>query len=502
MSTIRRQSIISSFVVYFGFALGFLNTYLLTRQGGFTKEEYGLIGVFVAVAQLMYSLSNVGMPAFLTKFYPYYKAHLPEKKNDQLTWALLLPCAGFLIVVILGLLFKDIVANKMFANAPELLKYYYWLFPFGAGFTFFMILEAYAWQRGKAVISNFLKEVLFRAFVTVLLALTAIGLIKNFNTFIGLYSFVYVALILYLLLYFKQRRQLNFTLTPSHVTKKFRKKIGTLVGFVWSGGLIFSFASVVDTLIIAAVLPNGIGAAAVFTFGQYIASLIQAPQRAVISASTGPLSQAWKDKDFRKLNKIYHRSAINQLLFSCAMFSLIWINFEDGIITFHLQSTYLAAKWIFFYVGLTRIIDMGTGVNGQIIATSSFWKYDFKTGMILLAFILPLNYFLTVKYGIIGPAIANLISFTVYNAIRYFFLLKKYNMQPFDVKTLLALALSGTCFAIAYFTLKEYTGLHWMVIRSLLFCIPFAAGMIGMKLSPDVIPVWLTLKKKLRLERN
>ncbi|MBI3882851.1 MAG: hypothetical protein HY305_01140, partial [Sphingobacteriales bacterium] len=47
MSQIRRQSIISSVVVYFGFALGFLNTYLFAREGGFSKEEYGLTGIFI-----------------------------------------------------------------------------------------------------------------------------------------------------------------------------------------------------------------------------------------------------------------------------------------------------------------------------------------------------------------------------------------------------------------------------------------------------------------------
>jgi hypothetical protein len=99
----------------------------------------------------------------------------------------------------------------------------------------------------------------------------------------------------------------------------------------------------------------------------------------------------------------------------------------------------------------------------------------------------------------VGPPFANLISYSIYNAIRYSFLLKKFNMQPFDSKTLAALVLSGACFLLAYLPLKNYTGLHWMVTRSLLFCMPFAAGTIGMKLSPDVVPVWLTLKKKLRL---
>ena len=43
MSIIRRQSIISSILIYLGFAFGALNTYLFTREGGpFTKEEYGL----------------------------------------------------------------------------------------------------------------------------------------------------------------------------------------------------------------------------------------------------------------------------------------------------------------------------------------------------------------------------------------------------------------------------------------------------------------------------
>lgn len=471
----------------------------MTRRGGFEKEQYGLISVFIAVAQLMFSLSSLGMPAFIGKFFPYYKAHLPEKKNDQLSIAFAFTLAGFFVVLLLGLLFKDVVANKMFSNSPELLNYYYWLFPFGFGFTIFMLLEAYCWQRSEAVLSNFLKEVIFRAFATVLILLTAAGLIKSFDNFIGLYSFVYIVLFSYLLFYFKRKGQLNFTTRISVVTKKFRKKIIVLASFVWGGSLVFNIASVIDTLVIAAVLPNGMAAAAVFTVAQYMASLIQAPQRAIISSAIGPLSQAWRDKDYRKLNKIYHRSAINQLLFSTAMFSLIWLNFEDGVNTLNLQKDYLAAKWIFFYLGLTRILDMGTGLNAQIIGTSTYWKYEFKTGVILLCVSVPLNYFLTIKFGAIGPAMANLVAFTIYNGIRYLFLLNKFNMQPFDAKNGLTILLAAACFCIAYFPTQNLQGLPWLAIRSLLFIIPFAFGMITMKLSPDAIPVWETVKKKLKI---
>src|SRR5260221_10259595 len=109
MSTIRRQSIISSGIVYFGFALGFLNTYLFTREGGFTEEQYGLTGTFIAIANIMYSFANLGMQAYIFKFYPYYKDNLPTHKNDMMTWALSISFIGFIGVIISGIVFKDFV---------------------------------------------------------------------------------------------------------------------------------------------------------------------------------------------------------------------------------------------------------------------------------------------------------------------------------------------------------------------------------------------------------
>jgi O-antigen/teichoic acid export membrane protein len=499
MSTIRRQSIISSVIVYFGFALGFFNTYLFTREGGLTKEEYGLTGTFVAFANIMYAVASLGIPAYIGKFFPYYKSHLKDKENDQLAWALLVPCIGFLFVLVAGIAFKNILVDKIFNNSPQLVQYYYWTFPFGFGYTIFMVLEAYAWQHRRSSLSNFLKEVLFRFLVTILIVLTTFQLIKDFKTFIGIYSFLYIAVVFIFLFYFKKKGQLFFNFSVSRVTKKFRSKILTLASFVWSGNLVFIIASVFDTVIIAAVLPNGIAALAPFLLAQNISSLIQAPQRAVVSASVGPLSQAWKEKNYANINRVYHRSSINQLIFATAMFCLIWLNFEDGIYTFHLQHDYLAAKWAFFFLGLTRIIDMGTGVSSQIIGTSTLWRFEFICGIILLALMLPLNWQLTRYLGITGPAISNLISFTVYNFIRYLFLWKKFKMQPFTLKSLYTILLSGICFYVCFVLFDKYQGIQWIFLRSSLFLLLFIAGMSWLKLSPDVQPVISTLKRKLKL---
>jgi O-antigen/teichoic acid export membrane protein len=193
MSQIRKQSIISSMVVYIGFAIGFFNTWLFTREGGFTPAEYGLTGIFMAVANIMYSVANLGMVAYIYKFYPYYNDNLPRKKNDQLSWAILVSLIGFCLVIIAGILFKDLVIRKYGTNAPALVKYYYYIFPFGLGLTLFSILEAYAWQLKKPVLTNYLREIQFRVFTTILIVLSFTGIVASFDLFIKIYSFTFLA---------------------------------------------------------------------------------------------------------------------------------------------------------------------------------------------------------------------------------------------------------------------------------------------------------------------
>lgn len=503
MSQIRKQSIISSLVVYIGFAIGFFNTYLFTREGGFSPSEYGLTGIFMAIANIMYSFANLGMGAYIYKFYPYYNDNLPPKKNDMLTWALLFSLIGFCIVIIAGIIFKDLVIRKYGTNSPDFVKYYYYIFPFGLGLTMFSILEAYAWQLKRSVFTNYLREIQFRVFTTLLIILSFTGIIASFDLFIKIYSFTFLAVAVILLFYLIFSGQISFTFSVSRVSKKFFKKIISLISFVYGGSLVFTVSMVIDTIIIAAVLPEGLALAGVYTLAQNIASLIQAPQRGIISSSLGALSQAWKDKNLDKINRIYHSSSINQLIFSVGMFSLIWLNFSDAVFAFHLQPGYLAAKWVFFYIGIMRIVDMGTGVNSQIISTSTLWRFDFITGIILLAITLPLNYILTkYYYGVMGPAIANLITFTIYNTIRYWFIFKEFNLQPFTFKTLYTLFLGGAVFYTCFLLFDDIHGFLGLIVRSVVFIIIYIAGTKLLNLSPDIEPVWQSLQKRLGINKG
>jgi len=70
-------------------------------------------------------------------------------------------------------------------------------------------------------------------------------------------------------------------------------------------------------------------------------------------------------------------------------------------------------------------------VNSQIIGTSNYWKFDFYTNLFYIILSLPLNYFLIKNYGLEGLAFSNLVALTLYNSVRFGFLNRKFNLQPY-----------------------------------------------------------------------
>lgn len=500
MSQIRRQSIISTIFVYLGFVIGFINTYLLTRQGFFTESQYGLINIFIAVGNLMFAFANMGMTSVMYKFYPYYNDNLPKKKNDLLTWALLISVIGFIFVIIAGFVFKDLVIKKFSVNSPEFIHYYFWIFPFGFSILLFSIFEVYAWNLKKSILTTFFREVLFRALTTILIFVLSYKLIRSFDAFIKLYAFTYGIVALALFMYLLLKGQLNISFTISRVTKKFYKKIASFASLIYFGGVVYMIAQFIETLVIMSVI--GTAAAGIFALASVISGLVQAPQRGAIAAALPVLSKAWKDKDHIKINLIYQRSGINLLIASLGVFLIIWLSYEDAVNVFHLKPAYLQSKWIFFFIGLAKIVDLGTGVNSQIIGTSIHWRFEFVSGMILLALTIPLNYFLVKQFGIIGAAYAYLISFSVYNAIRIIFLKRKFNMQPFSVKTAYTIVLAFIAYSICYYSFLTLHTFSGILIKTLVFFALYGGSVIYFNLSPDVLPVWKTIQKKSGIKKN
>jgi O-antigen/teichoic acid export membrane protein len=495
MAGIRKQTIQSSIIVYFGFLVGVINTYFYTRNGSFTPQEYGVTRIFIDFAQNFFAFASLGTIPVLYKFYPYYKDNLPDKKNDLLTLVLITSFIGFILVSVASIVFQPFVVKKFGEHSALFLQFYYWIFPFSLGYLLFAVFESFSWSIQKSVVSNSLKETVLRLITSVFIFLFLFKVI-SFNQFMHLFSLLYLIIAILLAIYLYNTGHLKFTFSISRVTKKFYKKMLGLQFFVFGGIGLNAVAVTISGLLIAS--KQGLGDAGVFSIASYVASFIEVPQRSITSISTGVLSRAWKDKNFAQINHVYHRSSINMLLLSLFIFGNVWLNVAQGISVLHVQNAYLAGISVVFILGIAKIIDAGTGVNSVIIITSTRWKFEFWSGIILLSLRIPLAYIFIQKYGILGPAYAELISQVVYNFIRYEFLRRRFKMQPFNLETLYTVILGVAAIAITYFLFYHVGGWIGIIIRSALFSSILIAGMFLLKLTPDAMQLVDVVKNRIQ----
>ncbi len=420
------------------------------------------------------------------KFFPYYKSNLEARKNDILSIALLVSLGGFILTCLQLWLFQPLVVQKLGTNSQLFIQYFYFVIPLGGCLLIYSILEAYSYGFDKGVFTSFLKELVVRLYTFVAILLKVFDLI-DFDDFILLFAFQYLIIIVILAIHLHRKGELYLSFKLSKVTRKFRKKIIAIMAFTFMVVIVTVLRQSIDSLVLAA--REDLTKVGIFGFSVYLVSLMQAPFRSIVAITIPVLSRSWKDKNIKEITKIYKRSSINLLSFALCIFFLVWLNFDDAIVFFGINPEYLAGKWVFFILGIVSVIEMGTGVSGQIIGTSNYWRFELWTSLLLTALIIPLSYFLTVQYGIIGPAAANLIAFSIYNGIRMYFLYKKFHLQPFSKKTLEIILFSILAYYLSHLATFYLNGLTGLVLRSTLFLVFISLIVYFRNISPDVKPV-------------
>jgi hypothetical protein len=75
-------------------------------------------------------------------------------------------------------------------------------------------------------------------------------------------------------------------------------------------------------------------------------------------------------------------------------------------------------------------------------------------------------------------------------------------MQPFTVKTVYTLVLGVGAWWITQYCFPPGGGVFRLFLRSTVFLLLYGAGVLGLKLSDDVLPVWNTVKKRLGFSKD
>ena len=423
MGIVRNQSIKNSISFYIGMAIGAINTVIIyPNVFKETPEHFGLIQILVAYAIVVSTITTFGIPKTFVRFFPAIK-----EKGQLYFLSLITPLVGFVLASISYVLFKEQIFVLL--NASDLLKenfFYIVLLVFFIGF--YDVLTSISRSFLNAATPIFINEVFLKFYSMSMLLLHWFGFI-DFPTFLKVYLFGYV--LKFLILFFIQwkNNRLDFEFS---VQKLNLKEIISFGLFVLVGGASIMIVTRLDMMMIGSLLD--LEQVAFYTVAFFIGNAIKVPGKSIATISTPLLAKAWENQNMKEIQILYAKSSINQLIIGGVFFLCVWINIDDIFSLLPLK--FQGGKWVVFYIGLSQLFNIASGVNGAIIVNSKYYKYDLYTNILLVGITIASNLILIPKYGIDGAAMATAISVLIFNLIRLVLIKVKMNMHPFSLNSL------------------------------------------------------------------
>lgn len=436
MGLVIRQSIYTTIISYVGAVIGYVNLLYLFPKF-LEPEQVGLLRAIQDAAILFAPFAQFGLALSIFRFYPQI---VKDKKSegDFISLLLLLSVAGFGIFLIVFKLLEQPILSYFEENAQAIIQYssvVLWL-------TFILLitalLEAYSRSLLKTIFPNLLKEIIIRL-------LLAILVIMYFEEWISYDSFItgtvlaylgcLIIFILYLLYHKSISLSFNFTSFPPG---KMKELIGySLFSFAGSAGMII--IGKIDSLMVSALI--GLTANAVYTTSMYMGTVIEIPKRALTQVAMPLIARAFEKKDMKDIATIYQKTSINQFILGALFLIGIYINIDNIFALMPKKEIYETGKWVVIIIGLGKLADMVFGPSSEIIVLSKYYWFNIILITMLAGIVIASNNILIPIYGINGAAIGAAFALISFNLVKYFFILFKLKMQPFNADSLKVLVI-------------------------------------------------------------
>ncbi|MFC2124722.1 lipopolysaccharide biosynthesis protein [Bacteroidota bacterium] len=410
-----------------------------------TESENGVLKLLVSYSLLFSQLGALGLPISTIRFLPYFR-NAEKKNHGYFMFLFLVGMLGFLIFLSVFLFFENTIYEHEISKSPLFARYLVLIIPLTFFFTYFNLLDVYARSLVYSTIGAFLKEVLQRVFILTSLGLFIFG-IFDFNGF--LYSYIIslsvptIILFGYIIIKGEAGWKINF----SKFSGKILKQIFTMAIFGLFLGISQIAISQIDSIMINHFLNDAKTGIYAITF--YYGALVIMPARALFRITSTFIAEAFKASDLITIKDIQFKSCLNQYIIGLGIFLLLWLNIDN--VYKILPIDYTEGKYVIFYIGLANLINMTGGVSSQIINYSQYYRYNGVFVIFYLIFIVVTNYIMIPMYGIVGAAMASMLSILIFNIMKYLFLWNKYTIQPYSYKYLIILGFAALLYVGFYY---------------------------------------------------
>ena len=187
-----------------------------------------------------------------------------------------------------------------------------------------------------------------------------------------------------------------------------------------------------------------------------------------------------------QISTIYKKTSINLLIIGSFILTLIWTNIDALFSLIPHSEMFIQGKYVVLFIGLGKLFDMAMGLNHEIITNSKIYKWNILLIPLLAVTTIVTNLIFIPLYGINGAAIASLLSIFSINLLRYFLILVKLKLQPFNIQTLKALLIAGITLFIGYLIPGLDIPILEIILKSLVMSSVFSILILALKPSEDI----------------
>lgn len=431
MGIIKRQGIKGTLVSYVGILIGYLNL-MVIYPIFLQKDQIGLISVLIGSASLIAVFSQMGMSNTVIRFFPQFR---DDEKNHRglMVWLLMIPAFGFLLFLGIWLFFREDILQPYIAQSPLLVEQANWLIPISFFMMFSLLLESWSSLFQRITTPRIIREVGLKLMATIAVILFGTHLI-SFEVFLLLFAGSYAIGSLFMMIYLFQLGRWHLVPDWSFAKPALIKEMATYSFFIILGGVGSSLITRVDQIMISEMI--GLESVAIFTIAMSMAVVIDIPMRAMLQISTPIVAEAVSKDDKVTLLSLYQKSSITQLIAGGVLFGGVWINVESIFAIMPRGSEFLAGKYVVFWIGLSKLFDLATSINGVIVNNSKYYRVSLYLMAILAVLAIVSNRIFIPIFGVTGAAFATALSIFIYNLLMLGFVWKKFQLQPFQLNTL------------------------------------------------------------------
>ncbi len=443
-------------------------------------DQVGLLRLLISYSGLLAQIGTLGFNMSTMRLFPFFRN--PQNMHyGFLALNLAVSIIGCLLILVVFVFIKPLIISYNIQEAELFTTYINYLIPIFVANILFINIDTYFTVQYNAIKGILYKDVIQRVIIIIFIILFYFNYFQ-FETFLILYVFAQIFPTFQSLINLARIGELKF--------KVFWKlppglELSNLLKTSFFG--LFSSLSAliilqVDSIMVAAM--TGLYSAGIYTITFFFGTLIRIPSRGLLKIAATFLAEAWKRNDHAEIKIIYYKSSLTQYIVGILLFIGIWGNINNVFCI--LTPEYSEGKYVILFIGLFNLIEMAAGVNLQIILTSVHYRMISYFLLIQIISLLIFNYIFILLWGLNGAALGSLASTLIYNILRYIFVWKKFNMQPFNIKFLYVSLIA----AFAYFGSLLLPQLNNFIVdiffRSAIISVLFVIPIIVFKISDDL----------------